>query len=412
MTSAFTDYERGVLGAVILDNALMKDVQVLLTPADFNSEINRKAFMAMLRLYESNRPIDPQTIFDEFPKRDQTAQNLAIIGDLTSNTPKHVGHYCRVVRETAQFRRMGAILRRTIDEPEGSSAETAARLISDLAEFQQQPEFGTSGEMFVTADRFCSTIPDEIDWMVKGVIPRGANGIIAGVPKVSKSVLAADMAVSLALGEDFLGFQVPRPVKVAIISREDHPGLTGWRIRAFRKERGLDTIPNLIVNTRQQTETFMLDDNGQVAQTIEHLKRHRVEFAILDVFNRLHCKDENDAQEMTGVMTKLTEIQTKAKCGLALIHHYNKTKEGSWTEKLRGSSAISGWVEWLIGVSMDDEESKTRKAEFELKADQAPKPVWYRIESSSEDKTMKIRTTEDPSLLHGDDKRTRGRRLV
>jgi RecA-family ATPase len=122
--------------------------------------------------------------------------------------------------------------------------------------------------------------PDEIDWMIKGVIPRGANGIIAGVPKVSKSVLAADMAVSLALGEDFLGFEVPRPVKVAIISREDHPGLTGWRIRAFRKERGLETIPNLIVNTRQQTDTFMLDDNGQVAQTIEQLKRHRVEFAI------------------------------------------------------------------------------------------------------------------------------------
>jgi RecA-family ATPase len=406
------EYERCVLGAIVLDNASMKDIRVLLTPEDFSNEFYRKTFGTMLRLHESNRPIDPQLVFDEFDERDRTTSNLAKLADLSSNVPPHIGHYCRVVRDAAQTRRIQALLSKA-STAEGSAADIAGRLISELTEFQQQPQFGTTGEMFVNSDRFCSTIPDEIDWLVDRIIPRGTNGIIAGVPKVSKSVLATDLAVALATGEPFLGFDVPRPVKVAIVSREDHPGLTGWRLRAFRKSRGLDSIPNLIINTRQQSETFMLDDVGQVGQMIEQLKRHRVEFAILDVFNRMHSKDENDAQEMTGVMAKLTEIQTRAKCGLALIHHYNKTKEGSWTEKLRGSSAISGWVEWLVGVTMDDQESKTRKAEFELKAAEAPSAVWYQIESSKEEKTMRIRVTDDPSVLRSDDKRSsRERRLV
>ena len=48
------------------------------------------------------------------------------------------------------------------------------------------------------------------------------------------------------------------------------------------------------------------------------------------------------------------------------------------------SSAIAGWVEWLVGISMAEEETKTRRMEFELKAAQPPDPIYYRIESKTE----------------------------
>lgn len=54
------------------------------------------------------------------------------------------------------------------------------------------------------------------------------------------------------------------------------------------------------------------------------------------------------------------------------------------TQRLRGSSAIAGWAEWLIGISMADEETKTRRMEFELKAAQPPDPIFYRIDSAAE----------------------------
>jgi hypothetical protein len=161
MTSAFTDYERGVLGAVILDNALMKDVQVLSdtcrlqlrdSPQDVHGDV--------AALFESNRPIDPQTIFDEVTEARPDGAEPWPRSVTSPATPRSTlattaAWYARQ-RSFAGWARYSAG-QSTI--PEGSSAETAARLISDLAEFQQQPEFGTSGEMFVTADRFCSTIP-------------------------------------------------------------------------------------------------------------------------------------------------------------------------------------------------------------------------------------------------------------
>jgi RecA-family ATPase len=344
------DFERCVLGAIILDNSEMKDISQLLTPADFIVEAHRKIFFVMLQLHQTNRPIDPQVLVAELERRKELKSvGGAVIADLTTNVPQHIGYYCRVVKDAAQRRRMESLLSKAMQSEEGSSAEMASRLISDLVEFQEATEFAKTGELFVNSDRFCSTIPEEIDWMVTGILPRGANGIIAGVPKVSKSWIAVRLALSLALGEPFLGFEVTRPCKVALISREDDPGLTGWRIRSVRKGMGFDSSPNLIVNTRHQSDVLMLDDNGQVEQVIKQLRSHRAEFAIFDVLNVVHSKDENDNSEMRQVLSRLTHIQQKAKCGIGVVHHFKKGGEGSWTERLRGSSAISGWVEWLFG---------------------------------------------------------------
>jgi RecA-family ATPase len=58
--------------------------------------------------------------------------------------------------------------------------------------------------------------------------------VIVAEPKVGKSWLAADLAICLALGVDFLGRKVPRAVKVAFVSREDNPSLTRWRLASER----------------------------------------------------------------------------------------------------------------------------------------------------------------------------------
>src|SRR5215469_15625160 len=84
---------------------------------------------------------------------------------------------------------------------------------------------------FLSAPEFMSSIAPDIDWMIEGVIQRGANGFICASPKIGKSWAALDMALSLALGLPWMGFRVPRRVKVALVSREDNPALTSWRMR-------------------------------------------------------------------------------------------------------------------------------------------------------------------------------------
>ena len=257
-----------------------------------------------------------------------------------------------------------------------------------VEEIKQAPRWHpTTGEdrILISADQFASSTPVEVDWMVEGIIQRGANGFFCAEPKGGKSWAALDLAISLALGISWLEFRVSRPFRVAFVSREDNPSLTAWRLRHLFQgkdapEPGL-LATNLYINSRAQTPELMLDQPEQVAELITVLKDRQIEFAIFDVFNVMHAADENDNTQMRQVLRQLSAIQTAVGCGIGVVHHYNKATTGSMTRRLRGSSAIAGWAEWLIGISLDNEETKTRRLEFELKAATPPDPVYYQIES-------------------------------
>jgi hypothetical protein len=156
---------------------------------------------------------------------------------------------------------------------------------------------------------------------------------------------------------------------------------------------------NLYVNTRQQTREFFLDNSDQWAELVDALKRRQIEFAIFDVFNVMHGADENDNTEMRNVLRQLSGIQAEVGCGIGVVHHYSKSEAGSMTQRLRGASAIAGWAEWLIGISIADEDTKTRRMDFELKAAQPPDPIYYRIENS--DNGVSLEPTMAPIVHRG-----------
>ncbi len=238
--------------------------------------------------------------------------------------------------------------------------------------------------LLVQAQRFEAQLSEEITWLVDGVIQRGSNGFICGAPKGGKSWAAVDLALSLALGVPWLDFLVPQRVKVALVTREDNPPLTKWRLRHLLAGKGKtleDVGDYLWVNSREQSPEFRLDKPEQVAEMLSELKKVKSEFLILDVLNVLHGRDENDNQEMRRILEQLTFIQQEVGCSIGVLHHFNKLAEGSMTQRLRGSSAISGWAEWLIGVESVPGESGTRSMGFELKAAMSPEALRFRIES-------------------------------
>jgi hypothetical protein len=267
-----------------------------------------------------------------------------------------------------------------------------------LAEVKRTPRWmppQDQPKLLVSVPKFVVTIPGSIDWMIEKVIERGSNGFIAANPKVGKSWLAAELAVSLALGVDCIGFKIPRPVRVALISREDNPALTGWRLKHLiaGKWQGQDPGPlalqrieeNFYINSRAQSPQLLIDNDEQMAELSHALKQLRTEFVLFDVFNILHIADENDNSAMRKVLARLSELQAETGASIGAIHHFNKNADDrSLTQRLRGAGAISGWAEWLIGIALmnDSEEFKVRRVEFDIKADTPPEPVHFTINSS------------------------------
>ncbi len=265
-----------------------------------------------------------------------------------------------------------------------------------VAEIRKTPEWKPEhGTLLIDAPQFLSSVSPEIDWLVDGVIQRGANGFFCSLPKVGKSWLAVDLALSLALGLPWLGFEVRRAVKVALITREDNPALTRWRmdhLLAGKNRLRAELAERLYVNSRDQSPEFRLDRAELFEPMIAELKIVKPEFAILDVFNILHAADENDNTEMREIMEALNRLQREVGCAVGIVHHFTKAAEGSLTQRLRGSGAIAGWAEWLIGVEAEDE--SLRKMQFELKAASPPEPLGYRINGEEWEPWKRIERTE------------------
>ena len=62
------DSERVILGAILLDNAVIAQAVEHLKPEDFYSPLNRRVFAAMIALFEKQRQIDPILIGEELKK--------------------------------------------------------------------------------------------------------------------------------------------------------------------------------------------------------------------------------------------------------------------------------------------------------------------------------------------------------
>lgn len=249
-------------------------------------------------------------------------------------------------------------------------------------------------ELLVSAPAFLEHSAAELEYIVEGVIQRGANGFIVAEPKVGKSWAAVDLALAIATGQPWLGFKTER-APVALITREDHPNLTRWRMGRLLAGRGLwsgKLDDWLWVNSKDQSPQFRLDEPAQLSEMISELQRVKPELVILDVLNVLHGADENDNTEMRKVMDCADLMHRELRASVGILHHFGKGQATRITQRLRGASGIAGWAEWVIGIKLasDKEDEKTRVMQFETKAGEPRDPLWFTIATEGARSTLQL----------------------
>jgi putative DNA primase/helicase len=248
---------------------------------------------------------------------------------------------------------------------------------------------------------FVDRAPDEIDWLVDGIIPVGTRGLMIADAKTGKSPLALDLALALASGSSWLGHVVPKRRRVAIISREDAPQETARRLRLFQAGTAARTEYNwgqIWVNTSEQSPEFLLDRIDEVDALIKELQMEQFDLAIFDVLRELHTGDENDNTVMAAVLASLKRIQSEAHCAILLLHHLSKMQSANIFRDARGAGAIHGWTEWGVGITVADETAPRRewirKVDFELKYACPADPVYFMIEG--DESALRIALTDAP----------------
>jgi len=170
-----------------------------------------------------------------------------------------------------------------------------------------------------------------------GLLPPQGILFVGGEPKVGKSLLVANLALSLAAGVDRLGFSIPAPRRVLICQFE--LPVPQFVSRLMRRALGAAADQHLLVDTRAAGHLL------SAAQGLNHFvsaaRAAAAEILVLDPLYSTHDQDENDTRAMAALCQSLLRLRDASRAALVVVHHVRKSigrhEIGS---AFRGSSAL------------------------------------------------------------------------
>jgi hypothetical protein len=185
---------------------------------------------------------------------------------------------------------------------------------------------------------------EEVRWLVASLWGQAAVGFAAGLPKLGKTWLGLDIALSVATGTPCLDrFEVQAPGEVLVYLAEDHPTSIRKRLDGLCRHRGisLDTVPVHVI-TAPALRLDLDRDRGRLEQT---LQRIRPRLLVLDPLVRLHRRDENHSGDVAELLAFLRDLQRAHDLAVLVVHHMRKNGAGQAGQALRGSGDLHAWID-------------------------------------------------------------------
>lgn len=180
-------------------------------------------------------------------------------------------------------------------------------------------------------------------WLVESLWAERAVGILGGEPKCGKSLLALDLAVSVASGTPCLRrFATAERGRVLLYAAEDSLPVVRERLDGIAAAAGvglgsLDLFVITAPSLRLDTET----DRDRLEETV---RQARPRLLVLDPFVRLHSIDENAAGEVAPLLGFLRRLERTYETAVLLVHHVRKgAGKLRGGQALRGSSELHAW---------------------------------------------------------------------
>gem|GEM_PF-4844822 len=174
-------------------------------------------------------------------------------------------------------------------------------------------------------------------WVIKGMLQEDARLLIWGKSMSFKSFIAIELAVCLASGKDFFGYQVKQTGPVVYVAGEGAGGLQR-RFDACCKKHNLrlEDLP-LYFNsgTKDLKNPVIVKDTKVLADLAFEEHGQFPVMYFFDTYNTSSSADENSASDFAIINQNLGEIMKYQKCSVAIIHHPGKDGK-----TFRGSSAL------------------------------------------------------------------------
>lgn len=226
--------------------------------------------------------------------------------------------------------------------------------------------------------------------MIGGILRRGHRMLIAGGSKTSKSFLALELAVSVALGREWLNTYPCSQGRVLYINGEiDRPSFA-LRISAILDRMKIDPE-----ELREKLTVLNLRDvEITISQLFELISRNGgFDLVVLDpIYTLGDVNDENNAAEVRRFLKEIGRLSNETGAAVVCIHHHAKGQQGGKKaiDRASGSGVFGRWFDAVIdlttlhipdgvGEQSRTPESVPMRLEYDVRNFKQPKPlsIWW-----------------------------------
>jgi hypothetical protein len=205
-----------------------------------------------------------------------------------------------------------------------------------------------------------------------GLLPPQGILFVGGEPKVGKSLLVANLALSLAAGVNRMGFPVPATRRVLVCQFELPVAQFVSRLAVMRRAVGPAADEHLLVDTH--ASGHLLSAAQGLGHFVAAAKAAAAEVIVLDPLYSAHDQDENDTRAMASLCQSLLRLRDASRAALVVVHHVRKSigrhEIGS---AFRGSSALHAVGDSYVLLTRPSPQLATVELRFQFRY-AAPQP--------------------------------------
>ena len=207
--------------------------------------------------------------------------------------------------------------------------------------------------------------PEDTEFIIEdGILSRGGRLLIAGKPKVGKSILVNNLALSLSSGKRFLsagsfkGFTVESPTRTLLLDRELSKNSLLKRLQGLIADKPgyAAAEENLLID---HDHLIRLDQPNAYETLIQLIEQNGAEVCILDTAYKFFGDVEGSSSLKKG-FDVLDKIIHETGCSFVLTHHIKKSQGSSGgrqaadyadPDNVAGSFLWTGWPNATILIN-------------------------------------------------------------
>jgi hypothetical protein len=389
--------ERALLTALVLDPHHYARLRSRLVPGLFGGELHRELAAVMDRVHRAGQDLTMLSILNEIDRDEiqsrkfrDTPEGMALLVALTDGTvPSSAAEtYLKIAEEWAHKR---SILAATEElqslAKNGADAADLARVFHVYS--RRMEGILSAAEGVRTVDilaALTATLPP-VPWIADGWLGEGDLVMFAGEWASGKSLIALDLALSVAIGIPWMGrIPITKRGPVLVVDEENNARNITRRIARMVRGRNLDPDQAADIPLRYLSKNHLrLDAPAGLGTLRKEIEGHRPILVILDSLIRFHGASENDNTEIAALFAQaIVPLATQYGCAFVVLDHMRKPSKDDERfdagHRMRGAGDKAGVGDGVWTVEGDREsDSRTfacRKNRWEDQLPQALTTKW------------------------------------